>query len=91
MGCSQLSMSRTRATFLSLAVLLAAVLGSSPARAYCRAVTATPPAGYDPSTMGCFGIGDDGGADAGLHPLFWRNQCVNFNLNRAASATIPPA
>src|SRR6185312_7838977 len=58
---------------------------ASPARAYCRAVSASPPANYDPATSGCFGFGQDGGATGGLFPLFWRNQCVSYSFQASAS------
>jgi len=61
---------------------IGALLWASGAEAYCRAVTAAPPAGYDPVTDGCF-VGDP---DAGpLFPLFWRNQCVSYSLQNPAT------
>ncbi len=57
--------------------------------AYCRAVTASPPAGYDPSAKGCFGFAGDGGASTGLFPLFWRNECVSYSLQSSASKYVP--
>jgi MYXO-CTERM domain-containing protein len=53
------------------------------AHAYCRAVTASPPSGYDPAVSGCFL-----GANNDLPPLFWRNQCVGYNLQRDASQQV---
>ncbi|MGH7438790.1 MAG: matrixin family metalloprotease [Polyangiaceae bacterium] len=44
--------------------------------------------------MGCFGFGGDGGleggagdggATAGLHPLFWRNTCVSYSFQSSPS------
>jgi hypothetical protein len=57
---------------------------SASARAFCREVTETPPPGLDPSISGvCFTTDPEGGGP--LPVLFWRNQCVSFNVNRAAS------
>jgi hypothetical protein len=64
--------------------LLALLACPSPARAFCRAVTASPPAGYDPATNGCFGFAD-GGVTSGLYPLFWRNACVSYSFQSAPS------
>ena len=64
---------------------LSVLLESGPARAYCREVTLAAPNGYDPAASGCFTIDPEAGV---LPQLFWRNQCVNFNLNRAASQQI---
>lgn len=62
---------------------LAGILTSTPAHAFCREVTETPPEGEDPSVSGtCFTTDPEAGV---LPTLFWRNQCVNFNMNRAAS------
>ena len=62
---------------------LAGILSSTSAHAFCREVIETPPEGQDPSVSGtCFTTDPDAGV---LPPLFWRNQCVSFNLNRAAS------
>jgi hypothetical protein len=58
-------------------------LTSGAAAAYCREVTVTPPNGYDPVASGCLTVDPEGGGP--LPQLFWRNQCVTFNLNRAGS------
>jgi hypothetical protein len=63
---------------------LAALLGPRTARAFCREVTETPPTGFNPVMVGsCFTTDPEAGAL--LPQLFWRNQCVNFNLNINAS------
>ncbi len=53
---------------------------SAHASAFCREVTASPPANYNPGTEGCFQ-----GTGTGLPTLFWRNQCVGYSLQRSAS------
>jgi hypothetical protein len=71
------------------AAILAASFGAAlgvlswggPALAYCRAVTVSPPDGYNPATQGCFG--DE--PDAGLYPLYWRDQCVGYSFLQTPS------
>jgi uncharacterized protein (TIGR03382 family) len=72
---------------LATAACLCMLLRSASADAYCRAVTASPPAGYNPATSGgCFGDATDGGnADGGLYPLFWRAQCVSYSFQQVPS------
>jgi hypothetical protein len=80
MACSRISPAH--------AFALAAVTGllwSSSARAYCRAVTASPPANFDPGASGCFGYGPDGGTTGGVFPLFWRNQCVSYSFQTGSA------
>jgi hypothetical protein len=60
----------------------------SSAHAFCRAVTASPPAGFDPADAGCFGFGAGGGPTGGLFPLFWRNQCVSYSFQTTPSKKI---
>jgi hypothetical protein len=66
---------------------LGALFAPLSAHAFCREVVETPPSGYDPTTLGCFTTDPEAGV---LPQLFWRNQCVNFNLNRAASPKYIP-
>ncbi|MGO9834920.1 MAG: matrixin family metalloprotease [Polyangiaceae bacterium] len=61
---------------------LGALLWAGSADAYCRAVTASPPAGYNPATQGCFDGEPDGGA---VFSLFWRNQCTSYSLQNPAT------
>jgi hypothetical protein len=70
------------ATFATFGALLAA---ETSAHAFCREVTETPPSGFDPAQEGCFTAGADGGV---LPPLFWRNQCVSYSLQRGASTQV---
>jgi hypothetical protein len=65
---------------------LAALLCPGQAGAYCRAVTASPPAGYNPATQGCFDGEPDGGP---VFTLFWRNQCTSYSLQNPATKQIP--
>lgn len=62
---------------------LAALLWTAQARSYCREIATSPPGDYDPVKQGCFG------ANRGLPPLFWRNQCVSYSIQRAASRQVP--
>lgn len=63
---------------LPLALVLAAAMPSA-AQAFCRTTTTPLPASYSPS-RGCFAEG---------LPLFWKNACVGYTINRQASAGIP--
>lgn len=67
---------------------LDALLASPSAYAYCREVTEAVPGGYNPADAGCYTTDPEAGV---LPQLFWRNQCVSFNLNRRASQQIPLA
>jgi hypothetical protein len=61
------------------AVIAFALLVPSTAHAFCRTTTEKLPPTYNPSA-GCF--------TEGL-VLFWRNACVGYDINQAASRTIP--
>jgi MYXO-CTERM domain-containing protein len=65
-----------------------ALLWVGHAHAYCRAVTASPPAGFNPTTQGCFNGEADGGP---VFPLFWRNQCTSYSLQSPATKQIAQA
>lgn len=71
---------RSRATVLRLTFFglasLAVVASPLTARAFCRTTTEPVPPSYSP-TRGCF--------TQGL-PLFWKNQCISYSMNQAASA-----
>jgi hypothetical protein len=60
------------------------MVSSRQALAFCREVTASPPSRFDPGTQGCF-TSTDGGT---LPGLFWRNQCVGYNVQRNASSQV---
>jgi hypothetical protein len=60
--------------------LLAACLASSGARAFCRGVTASPPAGYDPASSGCYAP-----SGSGVYQLYWKNLCTGYSLQQDAS------
>jgi len=52
-------------------------------------VTASPPAGFNPATMGCYEGDSDSGIDGGpLPPLFWRNQCVGYSFQPSVSSKV---
>src|SRR5208283_2336139 len=83
---SMVRLHRPRSCALAALGAFATLLTSFPAHAFCREVIETPPAGYNPATTGtCFTTDPEAGV---LPQLFWRNQCVNFNLRRAASTQI---
>ena len=69
---------------LAIVAIVGALLSARSAGAFCRAVTSSPPAGYDPATQGCFGTE----ADGGLYPLFWRNQCVGYSFEEVPSKDV---
>lgn len=75
MPCSLGACARRSAAAIAL---VAASLAPSAAHAYCRTTTATLPANYSPS-RGCFAEG---------LPLFWKNACVGYSINHAASARV---
>src|SRR5262249_13715684 len=57
---------------------------SKPAYAFCRELTASPPAGYSEQTQGCFN------AD-GLKELYWKNDCIGFDLQKDGSKIVSAA
>jgi hypothetical protein len=69
-----------RASRFASATLLAACLASSGARAFCRAVTSSPPAGYDPAASGCFAP-----SGSGVYQLYWKNLCAGYSLQQDGS------
>jgi hypothetical protein len=69
-----------RASLSASATLLAACLASSGAHAFCRGVTSTPPAGYDPGASGCFAP-----SGSGVFELYWKNLCTGYSLQQDAS------
>jgi Matrixin len=69
-----------RASFSASATLLAVCLASSGARAFCRGVTSTAPAGYDPAASGCFSP-----PGSGVYELYWKNLCTGYSLQQDAS------
>lgn len=66
--------------------VLGALLWCERAGAYCREVTGTPPANYDPADAGCFSGADDAGKP--FVPLYWPNQCVSYSLQESASIMV---
>ena len=66
---------------LALAIAIAILVCPREAHAFCRTTTTPVPADYSPS-RGCF--------TEGL-PLFWKNACVGYSVNSAASVHIPLA
>jgi hypothetical protein len=82
MPLSRSAGARTGAILGILGGGLATMSWAGHAGAYCREVTASPPAGYDPAQQGCYA------GPGSLPPLFWRNQCVGYSLQRNASKQI---
>ncbi len=66
-----------RTALVALAAALS-LLGARPAHAYCRTTTTPIPANYNPRN-GCF--------TDGLF-LFWRNACVSYSINGAATSKV---
>jgi hypothetical protein len=79
----------TRSLFLRAvtgAALVALIsLWTGLALAFCQEGTVMPPAGYDPASRGCIAVGP---GTTGGAPLFWRNKCVGYSLQRNASQQI---
>lgn len=67
---------------LSAACLLGLATASLPstASAYCRTVTESLPASYNPVSRGCYNAGKF---------LYWKNPCVSFSINQAGSRYVP--
>jgi Matrixin len=56
---------------------------TSNAAAFCREITASPPAGYDPVAQGCFGA-----QASGVFEVYWKNLCVGYSLQKDASTQV---
>jgi MYXO-CTERM domain-containing protein len=67
---------------LPLGLFLAGIVASPRAQAFCRTTTQAPPADFDPSEGGCWNGGK---------PLFWRNACVGFSVQKADGKKIKAA
>ncbi len=63
----------------SLALVIGLLLSAERADAYCRTTTQPLPPNYNP-TQGCYVEG---------LPLFWKNACIGYSINQAASVQIP--
>jgi hypothetical protein len=72
-------MRRDRGLLLGAAVLALALAAPRAASAYCRTTTAGVPADYDPTIDGCVMMG---------YPLFWKNACVSYDLQKDASRSM---
>ena len=84
LGRGRASVARTRAatvTVVAVAISLSILACPRKVLAFCRTTTTPVPADYSPS-RGCF--------TEGL-PLFWKNACVGYSVNSAASVHIPLA
>lgn len=67
-----------RLAFVGATLLATAALSEGVAEAYCRTTTVLPPSSYDPRKS-CW---TDGKA------LFWKNRCLGFSVNQAASKQV---
>jgi hypothetical protein len=66
-----------------LACMVGVVGATSNAAAFCREITASPPAGYDPVAQGCFGA-----QATGVFEVYWSNLCVGYSLQKDASIQV---
>ncbi len=73
-------MARNSLIFLSVAIAPLLALIPKSAHAFCRTTTVAIPTTYAPDQKGCWSEGV---------PLFWRNQCVGYSLQKAAGENIP--
>jgi hypothetical protein len=71
----------SRVAFSTATTVVAICLESSGAHAFCRAVSASPPAGYDPTVDGCYA--PSSGPDS--YELYWKNLCVGYSVQKDAS------
>jgi hypothetical protein len=69
---------------IATGLLLAGMTATPDAQAFCRTITATPPAGYDPTTEGCFGAQ----MGAGVFEVYWKNLCVGYSVQKDASQQV---
>ncbi|HVJ89770.1 MAG TPA: matrixin family metalloprotease [Labilithrix sp.] len=58
---------------------ISALLAAPEAHAFCRTMTERPPPDHDPILSGCY---------TGGIPLFWRNACIGYSLQRELSRKI---
>lgn len=65
------------------ALAAASLLVGRDASAYCRTTTVLQPADYDSSASGCWSDGQNHGV-----PLFWRNACVGYSIQRGVSRKV---
>jgi hypothetical protein len=69
---------------LAMVACMVGVAGAtSSARAFCREVTASAPAGYDPVSRGCFGA-----QASGVFDVYWKDLCVGYSLQKDASKQV---
>jgi hypothetical protein len=61
------------------ASLFALLLSSREARAFCRTTTISVPADFQPRIDQCWNQG---------HPLFWKNTCVGYSIQKDASRQV---
>jgi hypothetical protein len=68
-------------------VLVATLSGD--AHAFCRSVTVPPPPGYDPIASGCFRPATNPATMGGpVFDLYWKNRCVGYSIQAAASSQV---
>ena len=71
--------SHARAFFTAAAVVAMVTAAPRVASAFCRTTTVPVVADFQPSPNKCWDQG---------HPLFWRNSCVGYSLQRGASKQV---
>lgn len=65
---------------VAFGIAAVAMLAAAPARAYCRTTTVEQDASYNP-------VNEGGCWNKGL-PLFWRNSCIGYDIQRDASKKV---
>ena len=70
---------RSDGLVLAAGAALALIFTEASALAFCRTTTVSVPADFQPHAMQCF----DQGA-----PLFWRNACVGYSIQKEASRQV---
>jgi len=68
----------------AIGIMAAAILVAPTVSAFCRTTTVVQKENYDSATMGCW---DKDPVAHGI-PLFWRNSCVGYSIERSASKKI---
>jgi hypothetical protein len=67
---------------------LPAAFLSARAYGFCRAVTVTPPPGYDAALTGCFAPTVNPKTGGSVVDLYWKNFCVGYSIQQGASKQV---
>jgi hypothetical protein len=83
---------RIRSAVGGLLVTGACLASVREARAFCRTTTCSPPAGWSPTDASCFppawaagGCPTSSPSGARVVPVWWRNACVSYDVQKNAS------